>query len=219
MPFEGEQRLGQLFAVHAGCDHWKQHRPRHVHQRGGSAFRTERRRGEPPDVAVAPDAERPVFGAAAHAVHGNCQGQQVRRRPRELIQDAKDCAAVVSAVPGAERGRRGEVGVQTDRCCCPVTRSCSGGHSPTIHPAAPPSQHPAAICGQSPDCRTQPPGEGFLAWKRGVGGAFDLWRPPVAEALEDAFRRLGINVLGPVPGAQGDEARPGRQLLRLPGGE
>jgi hypothetical protein len=150
MPFEGEQRLGKFFPVYAGGNHRKEHRPRHVHKRRGCALGTERGRGEPPDVAVAPDAERPVFRAAAHAVHRNCQGKQISRRVRELVQDAQDPAAVVRTVPGAVSGRRGQVRVQPQRWPGVVPQSCSGSHSLTVHREAAPGQHPSALCGQRP---------------------------------------------------------------------
>jgi hypothetical protein len=77
VPFKGKERLRQFLPVDAGCNDRKQDRSPDVHQRRRSAFRPEGFLGQAPDVALTGSAQRPVFRAAAHAVHGDSQREEI----------------------------------------------------------------------------------------------------------------------------------------------
>ena len=104
--FEGKEGLRQFLPVDAGCNDRKQDRSADVHQRRRSAFRPEGFPGQAPDVALTGTAQRPVFRAAAHAVHGNSERKEIGSGIGHLVGKPQKRAVMVRTVPGRPGRRR-----------------------------------------------------------------------------------------------------------------
>lgn len=99
MSLKGQDCLRKLLPVDAGSDHGQHGVPVDIDQGWSAALRPERDPGKAANLAVAKNADIPVFRSATYAVHRDNKCKEVSSRTSRLIKQAQERARVFSAVP------------------------------------------------------------------------------------------------------------------------
>ena len=97
---EGEDRLRQFFPVDPGSHDRKEDRTVRAHERGRGGLRPEGIPGQETEAALTACADGQVLPAAADALYGQRQSQNLRRCPRKEVRGLQEPLPVFTAVPG-----------------------------------------------------------------------------------------------------------------------